>query len=255
MKRTFEFFDLIHILGKICCVIVLIVILNSILDDFLFRIKYCFPKPKQTTNTVINTKTEPLQRYINPPVTINVKGYDNGKVYTLTEIADYSISGMVVAKNTNFWFRGINRNDFDDIALMDVGLVWGDIADENIVKKNLIFKSKKTLGSSRILYTKLKNIYNLDFGYVMTHSSHTHLIPSTMNVMSALLTVKKYQDVKLTGYLVDITYPNGKTVYTSDTRSDNNASSRGIQTADSAGGGACEIMYVKSVQIGNKIYR
>lgn len=255
MKRAFEFFDLINILGKICFAIVLVVILSSLMDDFLFRVKYCFPQPKQITNTVINTKLEPFQNYINPPITVKVKGGDNGKDYILTEIADYSISGMVVAKNTNFWLRGINRNDFDGVALMDVGLVWGNIADENTVKKNLIFKSKKTLGSSRILYTKLKNIYDLDFGYVTSHSSHTHLIPATMNVMSALLTIKKYQDVKLTGYLVDITYPNGKTVYTSDTRLDNNASSRGIQAENSAGGGACEIMYVKTVQIGNKIYR
>lgn len=256
MERPYEISDFFDLFGKICLILVIFIVCNSMLDDLLFRVRYSFPTVSTIVKTPIDTSNDPMQLPLSSINNkISKKGPDNNKIYTLTKVAQYSISGMVVAKNTNFWFRGINRSDFDGIALMDVGLVWGDLADKNAVKRNIVFKSKKTLGSARVLYTKLKNSKEFSFDYVLSHSSHTHLIPANANVMSALLKMKKYTNVKLDGYLVDITYENGKTAYTSDSRTDNNASSRGLQTLNSAGGGACENMYVESVQIDGKIYK
>ena len=66
--------------------------------------------------------------------------------------------------------------------------------------------------------------------------------------MGGLLHIKKNDIVKIDGYLVDIYTEKSETVaLTSLSRFDTNASSRGY--------GACEDMYVKQVQIGNKIYR
>lgn len=77
---------------------------------------------------------------------------------------------------------------------------------------------------------------------------HTHIIPATVNVMSAMLKIKKYDTVKLDGYLVDIYTDKGDVIaYTSLSRFDTNATSRGS--------GACEDMYVTQVQIGDKIYK
>lgn len=255
MSKPFEPIDIVPWIGKICLVIVLFVIINSLFDDLMFRVKYSFPKPYKTTQEIIKIE-EPTQiDFIEKIRPIAIKGFDTGKDYTLTPVAKYKISGLVVAKNTNFWFRGINRSEFDDVALMDIGIAWDEIADKNFIKKNLVFSSKKTLGSSRILYTRVKNSSKLSIYEAMSKSSHTHLVPANQNVMSAMLLMKKYQPVKLEGYLIDITYPNGKTAYTSITRTDNNSNSRGMQITDSGGGGACEIMYVKQVQIGNKIYK
>ena len=74
------------------------------------------------------------------------------------------------------------------------------------------------------------------------------MIPANPNVMGGLLTIKKNDVVKIDGYLVDIYDGKGNIIArTSLSRSDTNASSRGY--------GACEDMYVKSVQVGTKIYR
>ena len=68
------------------------------------------------------------------------------------------------------------------------------------------------------------------------------------NVMRALSSVKTGDTVKLDGYLVDIYTDKTKLVAkTSLSRTDTDPTSRGS--------GACEVMYVKQVQIGNKIYR
>ena len=87
-----------------------------------------------------------------------------------------------------------------------------------------------------------------ELGFVSSHISHTHLIPANANVMGALLKIKKNDIVKLDGYLVDIYTDKSETVAkTSMSRTDTDPTSRGS--------GACEDMYVKQVQIGNKIYK
>ena len=66
--------------------------------------------------------------------------------------------------------------------------------------------------------------------------------------MAGLLSIKKNDIVKLDGYLVDIyTDKNELVARTSMSRTDTDPTSRGS--------GACEDMYVKQVQIGNKIYK
>ena len=135
---------------------------------------------------------------------------------------------------------------------MDIGIVWGDLAkDKHKLHKYWKFKSHKTLGQSRRLEWQSKVPYNemyWELNYVNSHISHTHLIPANPNVMGALLTIKKNDIVKLDGYLVDIYTDKSETVAkTSMSRTDTDPTSRGY--------GACEDMYVKLVQIGNKIYK
>ena len=87
-----------------------------------------------------------------------------------------------------------------------------------------------------------------ELGFVSSHISHTHLIPANPNVMGGLLAIKKNNIVKIDGYLVDIYTDKSELIAkTSMSRTDTDATSRGS--------GACENMYVRQVQIGNKIYR
>ena len=143
------------------------------------------------------------------------------------------------------------RNQFDDICLMDLGIVWGDLAnDRKELYKHWKFKSHKTLGQARQLEWRSKPPHNTPWtlGYVSSHISHTHLIPANYNVMGGLLRIKKNDIVKLDGYLVDIYTDKSELVArTSMSRTDTDPTSRGS--------GACEDMYVKQVQIGNKIYK
>ena len=114
--------------------------------------------------------------------------------------------------------------------------------------KHIKFNSKKTLGQARMLYYRWDATNPWGNNYITSHIAHTHMIPANPNVMGGLLQIKKNDIVKLDGYLVDIYTDKSELVaYTSMSRSDTNASSRGS--------GACEDMYVTQVQIGNKIYK
>ena len=145
------------------------------------------------------------------------------------------------------------RSQFDDVALLDLGIVWGDLAsDKKRLYRNVKFKSTKTLGQARQLQPRCLKYgcpnFAWDMNYFNSHLSHTHMIPSNPNVMGGLLTIKKNDVVKIDGYLVDIYDGKGKIIArTSMSRYDNNAASRGY--------GACEDMYVKRVQVGNKVYK
>lgn len=231
---------------NISLTIMLVLILNSVIGDIYFRMKYSFPKVTKTTKEVLDPTKEPIQINLNNAERFYHQGEKNKHV--IQPMAEYSITGLTVATNTNLWLRDVMRNDFDDIALMDIGLTWGSVANPNYLKEHkLRFKSSKTLGQSRQLSPKGYFSSSQDVGYFTCHFSHTHLVPANDNVMGALLTIKKGQVVKLEGYLIDQYSTDGYVVAkTSLSRADKNSTARG--------GGACEIMYVKQVQIGDKVY-
>lgn len=235
---------------RACLIFFIIITVNSILGDIMFRVKYSFPKVTEKTLVQIDTNKDPVQ--INLQNTKYIKAYGEKDIYALQPQAEYSMSGLVITKNTNFWFRDIMRNKFDDICLMDLGIVWGDLAaDRKKLYKHWKFKSHKTLGQSRRLEWRAKPPYDnmpWELGFVSSHISHTHLIPANPNVMGGLLAIKKNNIVKIDGYLVDIYTDKSELIAkTSMSRTDTDATSRGS--------GACENMYVRQVQIGNKIYR
>ena len=236
---------------KGCLIFMILIIINSVLGDIQFRLKYSFPHVSRSTNELIDTNKDPLQKNLTEESKY-IKAYGEKNIYALKPQAEYSISGLVVTKNTNFWFRDVMRNKFDDICLMDIGIVWGELAsDRKTLYKQWKFKSYKSLGQSRRLEWRSKPPHNnlkWSLGYVSSHISHTHLIPANANVMGALLRIKINDIVKLDGYLVDIYTDKSELIArTSMSRTDTDATSRGS--------GACEDMYVKQVQIGNKVYK
>ena len=235
--------------GKISLIIFLLICLNSIIGDMLFKAKYNNPKTSAITSEIIYTQNDPVQNNLDGKKYIKVYGEKN--TYALNLQAEYSISGLVVTTNNNFWFRDVMRSTFDDVCLLDLGIVWGELTDKQKLYKHWKFKSKKTLGQSRRLEWRSlppyeQNPWGLE--YVSSHISHTHMIPANNNVMSALLRIKKNDIVKLDGYLVDIYTTKSELVArTSLSRYDKDSTSRGS--------GACEDMYVKQVQIGKRIYK
>lgn len=245
-----DFEDIWKWFCRLSLIIFIIIVINSILGDILFRIKFSFPHVSTTTQVPINTYNDPIQNMLDNAkyMKVNEEKYK----YAIQPQAEYSLSGLVVAKNNNFWFRDVMRSEFDDVFLIDLGIVWGELASKpKELHKHWKFKSTKTLGQARQLQWRAKPPYNntyWDLNYVSSHISHTHIIPANANVMGALLKVKKNDIVKIDGYLVDIYNGKGKTLGKSSlSRTDTDATSRGY--------GACEEMYAKQVQIGNKIYK
>lgn len=230
---------------RACLIIFVLICINSLVGDFVFKVQYSFPQISSFSKEEIVTKNNPVQ--IDLKGDEYIKAYGEKNEYILNLMAEYSLSGMVVTKNSNFWFRDIMRNRFDDICLLDLGIVWGDLAsDKKELYKHWKFKSHKTLGQSRRIEWREKPPYNN--ADIRGNISHTHIIPANSNVMGGLLKIRKNDIVKLDGYLVDIyTDTNEIVAKTSLSRTDLDSTSRGY--------GSCEDMYVKQVQIGNKIYR
>ncbi len=227
----------------------IIIVINSILGDILFR-KFSFPHVSSVTQSPIDTYNDPIQNMLDNAKYMKVNGEKHK--YAIQPQAEYSLSGLVVAKNNNFWFRDVMRSEFDDVFLMDLGVAWGELASNpKELYKHWKFKSFKTLGQSRRLQWQSKPPYdraNWGIDYVSSHVSHTHIIPANANVMGALLKIKKNDIVKIDGYLIDIYNEKGDTLGRSSlSRTDTDATSRGY--------GACEEMYAKQVQIGNKVYK
>lgn len=234
------------VIGKLSIAIWIFIILNSVVGDIKFKCKYSRPEVKEISEHVIDTTKDPIQILVSNPKYVRHDGEKN--VYAILPQAQYSISGYIVTKNTNFWFRDIMRNEFDDIALMDLGLVWGDLAtNPTQLRKYVKYKSYKTLGSSRRLEWLVDADAPWSLDYTSYHTAHTHIIPANKNVMSALLKAKKNTVIKLDGYLVDIYTGKSEIISkTSLSRTDKDATSRGS--------GACEVMYVMQVQMQNKVY-
>ena len=216
------------------------------LSEAAFRVKYSVAKVSSVAKTVPTTRDEPVQKEYAKERLMKVR-WEN-KPYVLMAQADYSISGLVVTKNTNFGLRNLSRTTFDGIAFADVGLTWGDMADKKMLKKYFKFKSYKLAWGARRIHWQYKWGTPLAHDYINSHVSHNHLVPANKNIASALLKIKKGDIVKIDGYLVDLYTGNGEVIFkTSMSRDDNDSTARG--------GGACENIYVTQVQIGRKIYK
>lgn len=259
-------------------IIIFFVLIFLFRGPIFFHIKYAFPHVSKYSKNYINNYQEPIQKDIITPTTKKMKANDgqidmfgnpldtskedidyldktNPKdVFTfksldkktqvrLLPMAEYSISARVVAYNHMF---EIFKSKFDKIALFDIGLAFGSISDEETLKEFFEFESGKRLYSgARALKTEFKKPVDFDVNYVQSHKSHIHVIPANSNVFSALLKLKKYDTVKLDGYLVDM-FTKHIHYKSSLSRKDRGKGGRGQ--------GACELMYVNRVQIGNRVY-
>ena len=172
------------------------------------------------------------------------------KTFYILPLSQYSLTGRIKAKNRIFLIQTI----FDDVALLDYGLVWGDMAKNEYFNKirghsmEIIGARQLSFGIDEKYYDEMKDKWE----YMRNHVSHTHVIPANKNIRKAINATRYGQIIKIEGYLVDVFNSNKKRFAMSSlSLSDINETSRG----HGQGGGACEVMYVNKVQIGNKIFK
>ena len=236
-----------------------IFIIAIILLLFLFKgtitywAKFCIAIPNGYSSEIIDTSKDPTQINYSPEEQQKRKfiyhSLRNKGTMEITPQAHYILSGKVIAYNHNFLFAS---KFFDSAALYDLGTSWGKLANKELLKKYVkVYSHKVQMTGVRRLEWSWRSDIPYSEKYIISHLSHTHIIPANRNIMAALLRLRIYQDVKLEGELVDITSHDIKNhkIYmnkTSLSRSDTDSTSRGF--------GSCETMYVTKVQIGNKIY-
>lgn len=262
---------------KLCGVLIFLAFLFR--EPIIFHIKYAFPVPTTYTSVKIDPYQEPIQNnietaltkqmkandgevdiyenpldtseediaYINekkPPEIFTMRTTDNHSDVKLIAMAEYSISGRAIAMNHTFNFSG---SAFDHLALFDLGLSWGYMSPTEYLKRFVQSKSEKVhYNGARMMSSRFINFSEspLSFDYLRSHESHTHIIPSNSNILSALLKIKKYELVKVDGLLVDLIAENHHI----------KGSLSRVDAKEGRGSGNCEIMYVTSVQIGNAVY-
>lgn len=152
--------------------------------------------------------------------------------YTIAPVAAYRVSAMVASKKN--YSSGWNA----EFSPCDLALAWGDLTKPEVMAH--IHYSQ----SGRWYYYRYNAECPVSGGYIASHSSNHHIIPANDHVRRAALAIQRNDHVLLEGFLVNVdgTFK-GRTVWwrSSLSRSD-------------TGDGACELMYVTRIQIGNYFY-
>ena len=114
------------------------------------------------------------------------------------------------------------------LSPLDFAVGWGPMSDTAVLDHFRVTQGAR-------FFTIYPDEEAIDLGTALLGSANMHLIPDNGLVLDQLKEVRPGNIVRLQGYLVDVSGPNGYTWTTSLTRQD-------------TGAGACELFYVKTVE-------
>ncbi len=204
------------------------IIVGIIILMFLFRgtiaywLKFGRAIPFPSYNEIINTQKEyKIQDYSSEEQIkkqFTYKSLISSNIKTnIKPLGHLEISGTVIGYKYNpiFFFKNNEK-----IQIFDLGLAYGDISDAETLK---IFRI--SLYDNGAFSWNSKSAIPFENEYVTSHLINLQIIPANNNIMAALLNLKEYNKVKLTGEIVSM---NGQ---------------RPIK------------VYVDSIQIGTKLYK
>ncbi len=132
----------------------------------------------------------------------------------------------------------VDRYRFDHLAPLvplDAVLTWGKLPE-------VPYRGRVAYDQMARFYLWSTHARNLDLRYIATHSANTHLLPSDSNLRKAILHLGRGDRIRIRGLLVDLVDGEGHTFKTSLTRTD-------------TGAGACEVLWVQELQVGDRLYR
>ena len=195
-------------------IIYIVLIFIAILSTTIRNIYIDVQKPKEKIESLKNI-SEPIQTEYQNNKTLK-KG---NKTINIDMLYKYEITGRV----TNI--EKYNNNEiFSKISPLDIGISWGETAEQNNHNK---------IKYSSIGDRKVYSSYSYDAVYNSFEISNNHLIPQNDKIKKYLSLIKKNDYIKIEGYLVNI--------------SSNNWYNRTSTTRNDTGDGACEIIYVTNI--------
>ncbi len=160
----------------------------------------------------------PLQERLETPVQYQV---DN---YTLTGVATFHIKAKVLSK------KNYSLGREADLSPVDLALGWGNMSDESILDNIQISQSGR-------FYRWRVESFPIPRREIETSSANMHLIPANDSVKRAMKNVREGDIIEITGYLV-----NAKS-------NEDGWYWRSSQTRNDTGGGACELIWVETLNI------
>ena len=178
----------------------------------------------------VDTSQDPIQKIYKSDEPI-IKEFKNGH-FTITSLAKYELSGVVVSKET------YSSNWDGEISPMDLAIVWGNLAEPEY-DRFITYNQ-----SNRWYHFKWREGSPVDHSYIISHSSNNHVIPANENIYRAIQTIRKKDRVVLKGLLVNL-----KGTYKGQTVTWNTSLSR-----TDTGNGSCELFYVSQVRIETKVF-
>jgi hypothetical protein len=141
---------------------------------------------------------------------------------TLTTRAHFGITARVLSRKN---YGGADG----ELVPLDLAMGWGRMSDSDVLQHIDITQS------GRFYYWRAKEL-PIPRREIETSSANMHMIPADPGVKRQLERVRTGQVIHLEGFLVDASRPGGWHWNTSMTRND-------------TGAGACELVYVESVEI------
>ena len=146
--------------------------------------------------------------------------------FELERVALYDIVGRVVS--TRFYAF----DPYRDIMPIDVGVAFGEaLVDQPGVK---------IWHGNRFLKFQYSGSWSPSAAW-LNGLTNNHMIPSSPNLLRALRSLEKNDFIRMKGELVNVWHQGQRVSTTSVTREDRE-------------GGACEIIWLKSLQVGNRVY-
>jgi hypothetical protein len=183
------------------------------------------------TGAPIDLAAEPEQTPIDPPERVQVTRGD--KVFTVEKTHRYVVSGEVLSATA---YDVAWTNELFDV---DVGLLWGPRREE-FKRRFTFFQMGRWLfwRSDQPVAEELR-------AEVTRHLSNNHLIPAEgrRHLRSAVRWASRGDRVRIEGALVRVLDADGAVLTRSST------------SRDDTGDGACEIIWVDSLQINGRVYR
>ncbi|HPF09008.1 MAG TPA: hypothetical protein PL020_04660 [Candidatus Cloacimonadota bacterium] len=211
---------------------VIIILGSAILVVFCITAAYTIISSPQYTisDKALAYNNDPIQKQISDASLINIELSDQS--YSLKPLAEYNITAYLVSK------RRYRRGFMSKLSPWDYALAWGEVPNhlEHIKFDQIV----------RFCLYQYKAGAPIDETYIAQHMANTHLIPATDNIRKALAKANKGDIVNLKGILVNVRASSSK----GQSSSWNSSTSR-----DDLGNGACEILYVQSLQIADRMYK
>ena len=141
-----------------------------------------------------------------------------------TALAQFDLRARVLSTNHYSFDRQA------DLSPVDFALGWGRMSDSDVLSDIKITQS----GRFYFWRTRYGRMLPIPRNEVISHSANMHMIPADDDVKKILLDVRTGEIVALSGFLVQVTKPNGWVWKTSLSRTD-------------TGNGACEVVWVERV--------
>ncbi len=190
----------------------------------------CGPTPTARDASPIVVSEDPAQEAVEQPEAVVLK---RGKLeYRLTPKARYILRGIVLSRS------GYGYDAMAKLAPCDVAMCWGKLV------KGRQYAQLKWSQSMRWYWWQYGESFGHDETWVARWSSNTHIIPADGNLERAAKSLKKGQPAELEGDLVFVNWTAGGEARWW----------RSSLTRDDQGNGSCEILYLKRVKQGGKVY-